>query len=363
MTEQENYENEMKEIKKNPYKYICDFAEFLYPKTGRKVFEILSLMPVSLIIPDLPYDNKLIRSNIHCLFLAPSGSGKTSLAKLFASFTYNPIEIESSTAFALERTLSQNEVSTLIVGDFARMGRDPIIIKIVEGALGEEKRIQRQTGRGEIDKEVEITALICGVATDLHFYILGGLIFRTIPILLGHNREEHSFIGEHIMNRIGSDNSNSNIKEKVIKDFYNSLAKIQEEKNPNPLQVSGYFIENQFKKKLLDTWTEMTSRIVKEIGFNWFRELQESMRVLVAHAFLNVNNRKVEKGILYPNEEDFNVALKTMRKNIIFKYRLMKTESMAKGIKNSMEFQSIMQSNEISEDSKTILRNLVKFNK
>ena len=217
--------------------------------------------------------------------------------------------------------------------------------------------------RNKIESDVECSALICGVSSDLHYYILSGLIFRTIPILLGHDLEEHINIGGHIMEKLGENEitTMTDIKESVIKDYYIDLAKIQDEKNKNEFQVIGYHIHKDHKRKLFEVWKEMTSKIVKEIGMNWFRELHESLRTLVSHAFLNVYQRKIENGILHSTDEDFNVALKLMRRNIIFKYRLMKSESMARGIRNSIEFEQIIKNS--PDDYKMILSNLVKFSK
>ena len=74
-------EEEMNIIRKDPYNYICDYIESIYPKIGRKTFEILSLLPVSLVMPDIPSGTKTVRSNLNCIFLGPSGSGKSSIAK------------------------------------------------------------------------------------------------------------------------------------------------------------------------------------------------------------------------------------------------------------------------------------------
>ena len=173
---------EAERIRHDPYRFICDYVESIYPKIGKKTFEVLSLMPCSLILPDIPFGSKKVRSNIHSLFLAPSGAGKTSIAKLFASLSYSPLEFESITAAKMESAIVQNPVFSLIVGDFARMSRDPILIKVIEGLLGEEKSLSRKTMRTDIDMEVEGTALLCGVSHDLSHYVLSGLIFRVNPI-------------------------------------------------------------------------------------------------------------------------------------------------------------------------------------
>jgi len=359
MTEQEEYQIENEKIHAKPYEFICEYVESIYPKIGRKTFEVLSLMPVSIIIPDLSFGNKTVRSNLHALFLAASGSGKTSIAKLFASLTYSPIELESVTAAGLESAISQSPIFSLIVGDFARMSRDPVLIKVIEGLLGEEKRISRKTMRKEIDLDVEGSALLCGVSSDLSHYIMSGIVWRVIPILVGHNYTEHSEIGEHIKNKIGVEEFSDN--ERVIKEYYMELAEIQTGKHNKIHAVRGYKISKSFRDRAYDEWNKLTQPIVKDCGLAFFRELQEFFRILVAHAFLNVFQRKVDDGILVPTEEDFNVALKLMRRSILFKFRLIRSEGFAKGIKNAKEFKRIMQSDKIPEHYKEIIRNLVEI--
>ncbi|MHA1867810.1 MAG: hypothetical protein ACTSXD_07065 [Candidatus Heimdallarchaeaceae archaeon] len=349
---------ELTEIKKDPYSFICDYVESIYPKVGKKCFEIMSLMPVSIIIPDLPFGSKKVRSNIHCLFLAPSGSGKSSIAKLFENITLSPLHLESVTSARLESAIMQNPFFSLIVGDFARMSRDPVLIKVIEGLLGEEKSVSRKTMRKDIDLEAEGTALLCGISTDLSQYILSGLIFRTIPLLIGHSAEEHSQIGEHIKNKIGD--SEENGKEEIIKKYYLQLAQNQAGKGKLP-EVKSYNIPKKFKDKAYEEWDKLTQSTVKELGMNFFRELQEFFRILVAHAFLNSYNRKIENNSLTPTQEDFEVALKLMKQSIKFKFRLIRSESFAKGIKNAKQFKEILDSDKVPEQYKEILRNLVEI--
>jgi len=97
----------MQEIK-NPYKFICDYAEEVYPFAGRKVFEVASLIPPSLILPDLPYKGKKIRSNINILILSPPSSGKSQLSNLFSCLTYNPINYRSVTSAKLITEINKN---------------------------------------------------------------------------------------------------------------------------------------------------------------------------------------------------------------------------------------------------------------
>ena len=344
---------EKEKIKKNPYNFICDYAESLYPHVGRKVFEILALLPTSLIIPDIPFGAKKIRSNLNAIFLAPSGSGKTSIAKLFANFVVNPIEIESVTSVGLEETISQAPIFSLIVGDFARMSSHPDLMKLLEGILGEEKRIQRRTARKDIDIDVNGIALLCGVASDLSKYIMSGMIWRLVPILISHDQQAHSDIGFHIKNKVGEEEEEN--REEIIKEFYLDLARRQSGEN----KITGYKIKQEFKDGLCDEWDKLSTQYVKNLGINFFREELDGFRFLLAHAFLNIENREVENGRLIPNREDYEVALKLMKQSIKFKLRLIRSQSMAKGLKDLKDFKKLLEDDKIPEETKQIIKNLV----
>jgi len=346
-----------KEIKKSPYRFICSYVESIYPKVGEKTFRVLALMPVSLIIPDLDFGARKIRSNINALFLGSAGSGKSSIAKLFSKFVLNPLELESVTTPGLEGAISKSGgIFSLIVGDFARMSKDPILIKVIEGILGEEKTIKRLTARKEIDMDVNGIALLCGVSTDLSKYILSGMLWRVVPILVGHSAEDHSQIGEHIKNQVGISKGNGH--EDTIKDYYDGLMKFQADKKN---RVVGYNLMKEYREGLYNEWERLTRPYVESKGINFFRELFDGYRFLISHAFLNVYNREVQDGILTPNKEDYIIAMGLMKQSISFKLNLIESESFSKGLKDARDFHRIMQSSKIPEEVKEILRNLVEI--
>jgi len=236
---------EMNQIKKNPYKFICDYAEETYPHIGKKSFEVLSLSPVSLIIPDIPYGSKKIRSNIHTILLTASGGGKSSIAELFSKFTLNPLKLESVTSAGLESSIMNlGSTFSLIVGDFARMRRDPILMKVLEGMLGEEKSIKRKTARKDLDLDVNSVALLCGVSSDLSKYILSGMLWRLVPVMCGYSSQEHNDIGAHLMNKAG--NTEEDEKEEIITKYYNLLLEFQS----SDKSIIGYEIPKKFKEGL-----------------------------------------------------------------------------------------------------------------
>ncbi|MEK6878604.1 MAG: hypothetical protein AABY22_03300, partial [Nanoarchaeota archaeon] len=184
---------------KDPYRYICDFAEEILPHAGRKIFQLLSLMPVSLILPDLIYKGKKVRSNINVLFLSPPSGGKSTASEILSNITYSPISVRSVTPAKLIHKIHANPFFTFIVEDYATMSQDEVVGKIIEGLLGEEKRIQRSTMVSEIDDKIEGVGLICGTPSDLSEHLSGGLLFRLVPLVLFHSIDEHSSIGKDIV--------------------------------------------------------------------------------------------------------------------------------------------------------------------
>ncbi len=349
------------QCKKNPYKFINSWMESILPHTGGKAFEVISLMPPSLILPDLPYHNKKVRSNINVLLLTPSGGGKSTIARQLGELSYSPLEVESITPAKLESEILANPLFTLIVGDFARLSRDPVIIKVVEGILGEEKRIQRSTMQKEIDQETDGVGLLCGTPNDLSDYLTGGLIFRLVPLIIFHNGQEHSDIGKQINMSIGSDGGVDD-KENIIKEYYDELLSIQTGQHPDMNPILGYEIPDDFKDMAFSVWDKYTKEIQKrtKTPLNWFRELHEFFRFLIAHAFLNIHNRKVEDGILYPNEEDYKVAIKLMKRTIKIKFKLINLDSFSRSISSLKELAEVMESETVSSEDKQMLRNLIK---
>lgn len=347
-------ELDLSEIKKDPYNFICDYVESIYPNVGRKSFEVLSLLPASLIMPDIEFGGRKIRSNIHAMILSSSGGGKSSIADLFSQFTLNALSFESVTSAGLESAImNYGSFFTLVVGDFARMSRDPILMKVLEGLLGEEKSIKRKTARKDLDMQVDAVALLCGVSTDLSKYIMSGMLWRIVPLMLGNSVEEHMRIGEHLIKSIGKKNGVE--KKEVIGRYYNLLLEFQANEET---RIKGYKIPEQFGEDLLREWERMTKPYVKELGLNFFRELMDGIRFMVSHSFLNVFNRKIEEEYLIPTQEDFNVAMRLMKQSIAFKFRLIRSESFVKGLKDAKDFKRIMESNEIPEQVKEMIRSL-----
>lgn len=345
-----------KEILKNPYKYICDYAENVLPHVGKKCFEFISLMPPSLIIPDLSYKGNKIRSNINCLFLAPSGAGKTTITKLFDYFTYSPLSVESITSARLESEIKKYDEVSLIVGDLARMSRDVDVMKVVEGLLGEEKRTSRMTMRSESMEEKEMIGLLCGVPNDISTYFTSGQLFRTCSIAIFHSQEEHSEIGKYINNNIGIEDEDNLQKKEAIKEYYRQLYGIQKQNHPNLNPIIGYIIPENFKESIFKKWDIKVKRVQEETNLNFFRELHEAYRFLISHAFLNIFQRKIENGRLIIEENDLKVALDLMAKNINIKKKIIKCDIFAKSLKDLASLKRAIESDKIDNETRSILK-------
>jgi len=347
-------------IHDSPYEFICDYAEEMFPFTGKKCFEIFSLMIPSLIAPDLPYKGKTIRSNINTLFLSPPGGGKTALSKLFGYFTYTPIEVESITTAKLEGKLKKLDRGTIIVGDFARMSSDKIMIKVLEQILGEEKRISRETMRSSAVQDVNMIGLLCGTPQDLSGYLTSGLIFRIVPCVIFHNPDEHEQIGAHINKYIGEE-MEGNDKEQSIKDFYLELLCIQLGEHKEIGEIKGYKIQKSYKDEIMEVWNKMTKSANKETRLNFFRELQEAYRFLVSHAMLNIFERENKNGILVPNDDDLKVALKLMKENIGIKKKLLTDDKFARNIQTMKDLELVLARDDLNDEDKDLIRHLATF--
>jgi len=344
-----------KELLNDPYSYICNWAESILPHTGKRTFEVISLMPCSLILPDLNYGGMDIRSNINCLFLATSGAGKTTITEMFKSITYFPIAVTSITSARLESEIKKYEDASLIIGDLARVSRDLNVMKVIEGILGEEKSTSRMTMRSESMEKKNMIGLMCGIPGDVSAYFSSGNLFRTFPLVLFHSQKQHSDIGNYINNNIGKENLEVKEKERHIQVYYRELLKIQRgEHRIKP--ITGYIIPKEFKDKIYARWDSLTKKIHEESNMNFFRELHEYYRVLVSFCFLNVFNREIKDNKLVVTKEDLEVALKLGAKNINIKKKIIKCDVFAKTMKDLASLRRAIESDKIDGETKNIIK-------
>lgn len=361
---------ELERLKKNPYTYISNWMEEVLINTGKNVFDILSLVPCSLILPDIPFSSSKIRSQINVLLLASPSSGKSTITKKFAKIAYQPIEFRRITSAKLIQEILNSRLFTIINEDFSQIADDYDIIKVLEGVTGEEKRIADKTMQREIDISTQGCALICGTPIDLIRYmhnLEGGLFSRFIPLMITHTAKQHSEIGKFITDKMGDEGYHTNLvmKEDLIVKYYQELSAIQEGKHPNIPAIKKYNIPVEFRDGAYNIWKDITEDIVSKGDTVYFRDLQEFYRVLVAHAFLNVFNRKIDTfkddkekgGRLHIEKEDYQVALGIMKQSIQFKFYLARAKALNMGIRNADSLRKILNQN-IPEQAKAILLNI-----
>lgn len=372
-------ETEVELVKKNPYKYVGDWMEGVLLHVGKKVFEFASLLPSSHILPDIPFGASTIRAQMNLLVLAGPGSGKSSLCKKFSRLVLNPITFRKITAPELVTQMAALEMFTIINEDFTQIAEDYDVIKNLEGALGDEKRISDKTMRRKIDIQTQGIGLFCGTPSDLMRYMRnleGGFFSRLVPILISHTPEQHAEIGKYINTGIGNSNhaEEMTVKEEACIEYYKILRLIQEGKHKDIPPIARYDIQSEIKDKIYTLWETLTRELVTEMDAVWIRELHEAYRTLFAHAFLNIFNRKVETyklkdkdnvektfGILKPTTEDYHIAVRLMKSNITFKYFLIKATALNSRIRSADALRSILNSSKVPEQAKNILINISPF--
>ena len=324
---------------RNPHQYIMEWAEENVIHVGKKFFKVLALQPCSLLLPNIAFRSTSIRSSFNIMFIAPPSSGKSTICRKYEEIVFNPYSVRSFSSAELTTDLSKKDFFTVIIEDFSQMCEDYDTIKVLEGALGDEKILNKRTKREQINKKTNGVGLICGTWHDLKKYLgslKSGMFSRSFLFLLDLTKEQQRDIGRYINEGVGNKkfSAQSMIKEKVIKDYYKNIQYIMMGKHKEIKKVTDFYLDDLLKKEIILTSWE------KEIGLNkiksdddsheiddfFTRELQEGYRFVISSALLNIFNRKCENGILYPNKEDFLLAKELMIENLRNKINLIKSQ-------------------------------------
>ncbi len=315
-------------IKDNPYKFICDHYEKRYLHMGRKVFSILSLLPVSLIIPDINTDKVgTIKSNLNVLVISPPGTAKSSIGDQFKKICYDPFPFEYISDSKLNSVLSSMSRVSLITTDIARIFSNNVLLKQLENITGDEKKLSRFTQlTNKEEKPIEAVAYLAGTPENLNSTITEGILFRVSPILIFHTEKEHTQILKYVNDSIGKV-PNSNDDEEEIIEYYQKLLRIQDGENKDIEPIVGYIIDPKFNEEIIKVIEPLVSKPFKDTNFTFVRELHQCYRYLVSHAFLNIFNRKRENNMLIPNEEDLKIALKLSTREIKTKAKILTCNS------------------------------------
>lgn len=346
------------EILKNPYNTIKDWAEERLKLTGEKVFQFSALQPISLIAPDIPAGDYSIRTNIHLLLIAPSGSGKSTALRMQKDITYNPFKFKDITgARAIEELSGKNNVS-MICDDVETMFKDMDLIKIMEGALGEEKEISRHTMRSSRQLDINSTFIGGCLPYSLKKNIKQGLIQRMIPIVLFHSKNEQMEIGKHISSSIFS--NNSKISRMDIADYYQKIYNIQKGRDEQNKKIDGYVVSEEQKKVFQKLWVKIFDLNFPEDSY-FNRELHSPFRYLCCSAMLNYFNREIVvengKSLIIPNDQDLQLSKKLFKIEMIMKYHIMRLDSLvddAKGKDVLRLYEQIQDSGDLAYEVKQI---------
>ncbi|GAI09335.1 unnamed protein product, partial [marine sediment metagenome] len=179
----------MKDIRKEPYKYIRNYYESVYLDMGKRVFSILALVIPSLILPDITHKkSRNIKSGINFLLIAPPGTAKSSLAETFEKLAYNSFPFESITDSKFYSIISKRDFVSLVIGDIFRVFSDKTLTKSMENVLGDEQKISRLTQRtDDTEKKIKAIAFLAGTPNSLTSIIQEGILFRTSICLVFHD--------------------------------------------------------------------------------------------------------------------------------------------------------------------------------
>jgi len=314
----------MERIRKDPYEFIMNHYEKVYKYTGRGVFSVLSLVIPSLILPSIPHKTaRDIKSSINFLMIAQPGQGKSSIAETFAKLSYNSFPFESISDAKLYEIISQKDFVSVVVGDVFKIFSDKMLNKTMENILGDEQKISRMTKRTDSkEKKIRAVSFLAGTPNSLTSAISDGMIFRTVVYLNFQNPTEHEEIGEFICNDSFKEHEDDD-EEEGIYEFYQELLRIQTDQHPDIESIKGYIVKEEYKKKLSDVWKPMTKPMNEKTKYAFFREIHSGLRYMIAHAFLNIFNREIQNRKLVIKEEDVDVAIKLMKRELQTKLEIL----------------------------------------
>ena len=309
---------------KNPYSTITNFAEERLKFIGRRTFQFLSLQPISLISPDIPFKETTVRTNFHFLLIAPPSSGKTSIHNLYQKVTFSPLSFQKMTSAQLAEELNGKGHTSLICSDADRIFSDLEFIKLLEGIM-EEKTVQRSNMTRQRNYSTDCTITFGCVPNSLRNGIKNGLIQRVIPYIYSNTPEQQIQIGEMTVNSMFHEDAIISYLD--VKHYYKRIFEIQNEQNDDFKKVEGYIIDQPLRQKIYELWNKCF-----EMGFpedNQFnRELHDIFRFLCASAMLNMFTRKIEnvggKRMIVPNHLDFEVAKNLFIIEMGFKWHVAK---------------------------------------
>ena len=334
--EKEEYES----IRHNPYEFIQAFADMKLIIVGRQAFKRLALLPHTIFLPDISSN---IISNLSAVIIGDSGTGKSSLCKIFSPLCHEPLVRRTITEADLIETANELRFLSIIIEDLTQSVTNEGygLIKVLEGCIGEERAVMKSTLKTEYTEEVRAVGLFGITPQDLERYakdLETGLLSRCILILISLKKEDYKKIAEFMTIKAGDLQYVEYLrkKQKIVEDFYEELRMIQRGRHKDYLigkfgenhgkkiieAVRGYHIEDNFKKQLLARWNKISDNLLKQGHTPNNRELSCYSKFLVSLAFLNIHNRKHDNGILTPTEEDHKLSLSLAIENMQWKWAI-----------------------------------------
>jgi len=301
----------------NPWRYICNHYEGIYPHMGRAVFSVASLIPVSLIMPKIPSTKKLIKQKINLFLISPPGTGKTSIAEELEKITYNPLFTEHITPARLNREINSpdRENITLIISDVANSLNNEELVKFIEGALGDEGATSRSTMKNtkeDMRKKKDVVSYMAGTPDNIsNDRIRRGFLSRMSPLICVHTLEEHNEILDYVNDSIGEYNPSENESEAIV-NFYQNLREIQEETHESINKIKSFIIPKEFTKEIGDFIKPRVVDGFEEFGIEAIRQTHEAYRFMCAHAFLDIHNKykngKIKDNKIIIERKDVDVS-------------------------------------------------------
>lgn len=363
-------------IRANPYQYIMQHYESMYKHLGKKVWSILSLLPVSLLLPRFVINNREIRMHLNLLWLSQSGMAKSQTAREFAKITFNPILTKEMSTPRLYHELKRRKGKkvSLIVEDIAVWFMDEEKIKFLEGVTGEEESMSRENMRNIKDdnSHVELCSFCSGTPENItNRRLKEGILRRFSPLIIILSPEEHEDIIDFIASGVGQ-NLRLKDSEEVV-NFYKELFLIQSGKHKEIPPITSYMMPDQEKlREIAEYIKALTKPIHTNFGHSSATETEEIFRLAICHAFLNIfsrfKNGLIKDGKLPILEEDINIAKKLLSREIsnkgiiyqcIYSIDVEGLRTMSQ-LKKWQERRSKSGKKEISREAKFILESNVK---
>lgn len=357
-----------KELIKDPYNYIMSYYESIYPYIGGKIFSILSLVPVSLIMPKILRKRKEIKQKINLLLISSPGTGKSSIAKEFEKIAYHPITLEHVTDSRLFYELSQMDMVTLIISDISKVFSDDMLVKQLENLIGDESMISRNTMQNkeqDTTKKIDAVSYLSGTPDNIsNKRIRDGLLSRVSPLIITHSLQEHEGIIDFVNDSIGEESVG---EVNYIPHYFAGLYKIQKGQHSLYGPIIGYDISKEIKESIKIFIKPLVKPAFIKFGIESVRELEETYRILCASAVLNYFNRQIIKGKIIVTRQDLEIAKFLIKREIATKYKIISTimerdrnnlKTMNQ-LKEWLNIQRTIEKRDIGSEAEFLLRGMV----